>query len=91
MCAHPLNVGVAYDFRNPVDAGRSHQQLYGEILEQVRWLDGLGAEDRDSTIAAAAIAGWQARSSIGVQQALQGSWPDFTAARVPWARQGQPS
>lgn len=39
-----LRIGVAYDFRNPPDAGVPHHQLYGEILEQVRWLDGLGAD-----------------------------------------------
>jgi len=50
-------------------------------------LDGLGAEP-DSAIAAAAIAGWQARASLGVQPALQSTWRDFTAARVPWSSQG---
>ena len=40
----PLRIGVAYDFRNPPDSGRSDQQLYAEILEQVRWLDELGAD-----------------------------------------------
>jgi inorganic triphosphatase YgiF len=50
-------------------------------------LDGLGTE-RDSAVAAAAIAGWQARASIGVQPALQRTWRDFTAARVPWSSQG---
>lgn len=42
----------------------------------------------DSAIAAAAIAGWQARASVGVQPVLQGTWRDFTGARVPWASQG---
>ena len=36
------------------------------------------------TIAAAAIAGWQARASVGVQPSLHGTWRNFTAARVPW-------
>ncbi|OSJ15484.1 inorganic triphosphatase [Bradyrhizobium canariense] len=49
-------------------------------------LDGLDAEP-DGTIAAAAIAGWQARASIGVQPVLQSTWRDFTVARVPWSRQ----
>lgn len=49
-------------------------------------LDGLGAEP-GSAIAAAAVAGWQARASVGVQPALQCTWRDFTAARVPWSRQ----
>lgn len=39
-----LRVGVSYDFRNPPDSGASDQQLYAEILEQVKWLDGLGAD-----------------------------------------------
>lgn len=39
-----LRVGVAYDFRNPPDSGVSDQSLYAEILEQVRWLDGIGAD-----------------------------------------------
>lgn len=65
--------------------------VFNDMAVTASLLDGLGAEDRDSTIAAAAIAGWQARSSIGVQQALQDSWRDFTAARVPWSSQGQQS
>lgn len=39
-----LRVGVAYDFRNPPDSGVSDQRLYEEILDQVSWLDGLGAD-----------------------------------------------
>ncbi len=39
-----LRIGVCYDFRNPPDSGRSDRQLYAEILEQVQWLDGLGAD-----------------------------------------------
>ena len=39
-----LRIGVAYDFRNPPDSGRTDQALYAEILEQVRWLDQLGAD-----------------------------------------------
>ncbi len=65
--------------------------VFNDMAVTASLLDGLGAEDRDSTIAAAAVAGWQARASIGVQQALQDSWRDFTAARVPWTRQGQQS
>ncbi|MGE0623153.1 MAG: LLM class flavin-dependent oxidoreductase [Pseudomonadales bacterium] len=40
----PLRIGVAYDFRNPPDSGVSDRALYAEILEQVKWLDGLGAD-----------------------------------------------
>lgn len=65
--------------------------VFNDMAVTASLLDGIGAEDRDSTIAAAAIAGWQARASIGVQQALLDSWRDFTAARVPWSREGQQS
>ena len=39
-----LRIGVSYDFRNPPDSGVSDQHLYAEILEQVRWLDSIGAD-----------------------------------------------
>ncbi|HEX7036397.1 MAG TPA: LLM class flavin-dependent oxidoreductase [Pseudomonadales bacterium] len=41
---HELRFGVSYDFRNPPDSGVSDRALYQEILEQVRWLDSLGAD-----------------------------------------------
>jgi inorganic triphosphatase YgiF len=60
---------------------------FNDMAVTASLLDGLGTE-RDSAVAAAAIAGWQARASIGVQPALQRTWRDFTAARVPWSSQG---
>jgi alkanesulfonate monooxygenase SsuD/methylene tetrahydromethanopterin reductase-like flavin-dependent oxidoreductase (luciferase family) len=39
-----LRIGVCYDFRNPPDSGTADRHLYQEILEQVRWLDRLGAD-----------------------------------------------
>jgi inorganic triphosphatase YgiF len=60
---------------------------FNDMAVTASLLDGLGAE-HESAIAAAAIAGWQARASIGVQSALQSTWRDFTAARVPWSSQG---
>lgn len=39
-----LRIGVCYDFRNPPDSGTSNQRLYAEILEQVQWLDSIGAD-----------------------------------------------
>ncbi|MBR0880156.1 MULTISPECIES: CYTH and CHAD domain-containing protein [Bradyrhizobium] len=60
---------------------------FNDMAVTASLLDGLGTEP-DSAIAAAAIAGWQARASIGVQPALQRTWRDFTAARVPWSSQG---
>ena len=41
---NPLRIGVCYDFRNPPDSGVSDRTLYAEILEQVQWLDRLGAD-----------------------------------------------
>src|SRR3954469_6596448 len=58
---------------------------FNDMAVTASLLDGLDAEP-DGAIAAAAIAGWQARASIGVQPALQSTWRDFTAARVPWSR-----
>ena len=40
----PLQIGVCYDFRNPPDSGTSNRALYAEILEQVKWLDRIGAD-----------------------------------------------
>ncbi|MEM7016163.1 MAG: LLM class flavin-dependent oxidoreductase [Pseudomonadota bacterium] len=39
-----LRIGVCYDFRNPPDSGVSDQTLYAEIMEQVQWLDQIGAD-----------------------------------------------
>jgi inorganic triphosphatase YgiF len=60
---------------------------FNDMAVTASLLDGLGTEP-DSAIAAAAIAGWQARASVGVQPALQSTWRDFTAARVPWSSLG---
>ena len=57
---------------------------FNDMAVTASLLDGLEAEP-DGAIAAAAIAGWQARASIGVRPALQGTWRDLTAARVPWS------
>lgn len=61
---------------------------FNDMAVTASLLDGLAAEP-DSAIAAAAIAGWQARASVDVEPALQGTWRNFTAARVPWAGQVQ--
>jgi len=41
---HPLRIGVCYDFRNPPDSGIPDQTLYDEVMEQVKWLDEIGAD-----------------------------------------------
>lgn len=62
---------------------------FNDMAVTASLLDGLDGEAPDSAIAAAAIAGWQARASVGVQPALQSTWRDFAAARVPWSRQAE--
>lgn len=42
--SHPLRMGVCYDFRNPPGSGHSNPELYAEIMEQVKWLDSIGAD-----------------------------------------------
>ena len=44
MAKPELRIGVVYDFRNPLDSGTTHSALYGAILDQVQWLDGLGLD-----------------------------------------------
>ena len=41
---YPLRVGVSYDFRNPPDSGIRNPDFYAAIIEQVKWLDSIGAE-----------------------------------------------
>lgn len=61
---------------------------FNDMAVTASLLEGLDAEP-GSAIAAAAIAGWQARASVGVQPVLRSTWRDFTGARVPWSRQTQ--
>ncbi|MEM7255427.1 MAG: LLM class flavin-dependent oxidoreductase [Pseudomonadota bacterium] len=39
-----LRFGVAYDFRNPPDSGKTTPDLYRSVLEQVQWLDACGLD-----------------------------------------------
>ena len=41
---HHFRLGVCYDFRNQPDSGLEHRALYAAILDQVRWLNTLGAD-----------------------------------------------
>lgn len=41
---HQFRLGVCYDFRNPPDSGTANRTLYAEIMEQVQWVDALGAD-----------------------------------------------
>jgi hypothetical protein len=44
MTKPPLRVGVAYDFRNPLESGMSHAAFQAAIIEQADWPDGLGLD-----------------------------------------------
>ena len=59
---------------------------FNDVAITASLLDGLGSEPPESATAAAAIAGWQARASVGVQPSLRSTWRDFTTARPPWAQ-----
>lgn len=37
-------IGILLDMRNPPQAGRSYEDLYAEMLEQMAWAEGLGYE-----------------------------------------------
>ncbi|WP_061019909.1 CYTH and CHAD domain-containing protein [Bradyrhizobium sp. CCH5-F6] len=73
------------EFLLPLFADRKSARKFARRLAGLQ--EELGAFN-DMAVTAAAIAGWQARASIGVRPALQGTWRDFTAARVPWSSQG---
>ena len=40
----PLRFGVCYDFRNPSNSGISMPDLYGQVLDQIVWLDQIGLD-----------------------------------------------
>ncbi|WP_027582923.1 CYTH and CHAD domain-containing protein [Bradyrhizobium sp. Ai1a-2] len=46
----------------------------------------LGGEPSQSGTATAAIAGWQAHASIGVEARLRNTWQDFRKTKAPWLR-----
>ncbi|MCA1452045.1 CHAD domain-containing protein [Bradyrhizobium sp. BRP22] len=46
----------------------------------------LGGELSQSRTATAAIAGWQAHASIGVEARLRNTWQDFRKTKAPWLR-----
>ncbi|HJN50980.1 MAG: LLM class flavin-dependent oxidoreductase [Pseudomonadales bacterium] len=42
--SHSMRFGVCYDFRNPPDSDIATPSLYGEVLDQIQWLDQLGLD-----------------------------------------------
>jgi CHAD domain-containing protein len=59
---------------------------YNDMAITTSLFEGLGAESSESGTAAAAIAGWQAHASIGVEARLRNAWRDFTKTKAPWTR-----
>jgi hypothetical protein len=49
----------------------------------------LGDEFSQSGTAAAAITGWQAHASIGVEARLRNTWQDFRKIKAPWLRSAE--
>jgi triphosphatase len=62
---------------------------YNDMATTASLLAGLGAESADSGAAAAAIAGWQAHASVGVEARLRSAWRDFTKTKAPWSREAE--
>jgi inorganic triphosphatase YgiF len=52
-------------------------------------LEGLDAEPSEIGTSAAAIAGWQAHRSAGVESRLQSAWRDFSKTKAPWSKGAQ--
>jgi inorganic triphosphatase YgiF len=59
---------------------------FNDMAVTASLFDGLVAESSESQNAAAAIAGWQAHASVGVQAHLRNAWRSFTATKPPWSR-----
>jgi inorganic triphosphatase YgiF len=59
---------------------------YHDMAITTSLFEGLGAESSESRTAAAAIVGWQAHASIGVEARLRNVWRDFTKTKAPWSR-----
>jgi inorganic triphosphatase YgiF len=59
---------------------------YNDAVITGALLEGLSANSPDSGSAAAAIAGWQAHASVGIESHLRNAWRDFTKTKAPWSR-----
>lgn len=80
----------AKKFSHRLAALQEQLGAFNDMAVTASLLDGVRAGP-ESAIAAAAVAGWQARASVDVQPSLQGTWREFTAARVPWSQHGERS
>lgn len=59
---------------------------FNDIAVTASLFDGLVAESPESQTAVAAIAGWHAHASAGVQAHLRSAWREFATTRPPWVR-----
>ena len=62
---------------------------YNDMAVTASLLTDLGADSPDSGTAAAAIAGWHAHASDGVEARLRNAWRDFTKAKAPWSSEAE--
>ncbi|MDH6260878.1 CYTH and CHAD domain-containing protein [Bradyrhizobium sp. BR13661] len=59
--------------------------IYNDMAVTTSLLADVGAGSIGSGMAAAAIAGWQAHATVGVEARLLETWSEFTEVKVPWA------
>ncbi|UVO39541.1 CHAD domain-containing protein [Bradyrhizobium arachidis] len=59
--------------------------IYNDMATTTSLLADVGAEATGGSVAAAAIAGWQAHAMVGVEARLREAWSGFTGAKVPWS------
>jgi len=59
--------------------------IYNDMATTTSLLADVGAEATGGSVAAAAIAGWQAHAMVGIEARLLKAWSEFTGAKVPWS------
>ena len=62
---------------------------YNDAMVTGALLKALSAKSSEGGTAAAAIAGWQAHASVGVESHLRKAWRAFTKTKAPWSRDAQ--
>ena len=59
--------------------------IYNDMATTTSLLADVNAGSTGSSMAAAAIAGWQAHAMVGVEARLVKAWSEFAGAKVPWS------
>ena len=62
---------------------------YNDMATTATLLARLSAEASGSSIAAAAITGWQAHAMLGAEGHVRHAWSDFVKAKPPWLRHAE--